>query len=353
VETFAQEMFADSAIIRCRELLSRSARLDLYTTPLAVEDLDELRQALGYDKIHLHGASYGSVTALEYLRRYPHAVRTATLAGVATPAAKLPLQFAEASQRALERLFADCAADADCHGTFPELRRDFEMIQQAISDRRVKFTRTDPHTKQPQILPLMHSTFAERLRLMLYNHESSRLLPLMIHRAAHGDWSLFTQPPATANAAPFGIAFGAYFTITCAESAAIISEDEIRRRTAQTFMGDYRVRRHHAACAHWPRGEIPDEYYLPVHSDVPILMLSGEIDPATPPEYGAKALDTLPNGRQIILHNTPHSYGSSCARELTVKFIASGDTRTLDDRCAHRLVRPPFLLKPPTGRDTN
>ena len=104
---------------------------------------------------------------------------------------------------------------------------------------------------------------------------------------------------------------------------------KLARATAGTFMGDYRTRRHQQACAHWPRGEIDAEYFQPVHAVTPVLMLSGDIDPATPAEFGAQALKTLPNGRQVILRNTPHSYTSPCARDLIVAFIASGSAKEL------------------------
>jgi hypothetical protein len=114
-------------------------------------------------------------------------------------------------------------------------------------------------------------------------------------------------------------------------------------------MGEYRTHRHQQACAHWPRLEIAPEYYQPVRAAIAVLMLSGDIDPATPAVFGAQALKTLPNGRQVILRNTPHSYGSSCTRNLIVTFIASGSARELDTSCAARLRRPPFATELPAG----
>jgi pimeloyl-ACP methyl ester carboxylesterase len=62
-----------------------------YTTPIAMDDLDDVREALGYDTINLWGGSYGTRAGLVFLRRHPDRVRTAILDGVAPVAMKLPL----------------------------------------------------------------------------------------------------------------------------------------------------------------------------------------------------------------------------------------------------------------------
>lgn len=74
-------------------------------------DLDEVRNALGYKRINIAAASYGTLAAQVYIRKYPQHVRSAFLVGVVTPGFKLPLPFARAAQNALEHLFQDCAAD--------------------------------------------------------------------------------------------------------------------------------------------------------------------------------------------------------------------------------------------------
>ena len=114
-----------------------------------------------------------------------------------------------------------------------------------------------------------------------------------------------------------------------------------------TSMGDYRARMHQLACGEWPRNDISSDYLLPVDSDVPVLMLSGDSDPATPMEFGKAAARHLTNSRQVLLRNTPHSYISACARALAVEFIAQGSAENLDATCAERIRRPRFLTELP------
>ena len=126
-----------------------------------------------------------------------------------------------------------------------------------------------------------------------------------------------------------------------------ISENDIVKYTNGTIVDEYRVRRHQRACQEWPRAPLPGDFLEPMKSAAPVLMLSGEIDPATPFEFAQAALTDLPNGRHVILRNTPHSYGSECTRELIVKFITEGSAKNLDESCAARLRRPPFLTELP------
>ncbi len=123
---FFGELFAPERLRACRADLEKVADLKLYSTPIAMADLDEVRAALGYDKINLYGGSYGSTAALAYLRQYPQRVRTATVAGVAPPDMKLPLPFGKGVQNALEHVFADCAADEKCRAAFPRPMADLE-----------------------------------------------------------------------------------------------------------------------------------------------------------------------------------------------------------------------------------
>jgi pimeloyl-ACP methyl ester carboxylesterase len=348
LQNYFREVFPFETISACRQTLERNADLKFYSTPMAMADMEKVRVALGYDKINLYGVSYGTLSAMEYLRRYSNHVRTAMLAGVATPAAKLPLQFAKGAQHAMDKLIEDCAADESCRSAFPGLKDTFASLLNAFAEGPARFalTRQLPKTKQP--VSMSRGVFAERLRLMLYDHSSASLVPFLIHRAAQGDWLPFGQVAVRPTFAPaYTLALGTYLTITCSESVAFTGAEEISEQTAGTFLGDYRIRRHQLACAEWPRDDIPSDYFVPVKSDVPVLMLSGDLDPATPMEFGKAAVAHLTNGRQVLLRNTPHSYTSACARALTVEFIARGSAENLDATCAERIRRPRFLTELP------
>jgi pimeloyl-ACP methyl ester carboxylesterase len=113
---------------------------------------------------------------------------------------------------------------------------------------------------------------------------------------------------------------------------------------AAAFVDADRTRLHVRACREWPRGEIPAAYYAPVASDVPVLMLSGELDAATPARDATEAARTLPNARQVLIKNVAHDYFDDCLRDLVADFFARGSARDLDTRCVEALRRPPFAV---------
>jgi pimeloyl-ACP methyl ester carboxylesterase len=348
LQYYFREIFDIDMVRSCRRSLEERADLKFYTTLLALEDIEEIRRALGYDKINLHAVSYGTLGALEYLRRYPEHVRSAVLAGVASPAAKVPLHFARSTERAMHQLIAACAEDESCRSSFPRLQEDLDTVLNAFARGPVRFELEPPGAKTTQTVALSRGVFVERLRLMLYDHSSASLLPLLIHRAAQGDWRPFGQVAVRPASAPaYTLSLGTYLTITCSESVAFIDPDEIGEKTANTLLGDYRTRRHQAACAEWPRGDVSADFFLPVKTDVPVLLLSGDIDPATPQEFAKIISQSLPNSRHIVLRNTPHNYHSDCARRLAIEFIKNGLAEDLNPRCAEGMRRPPFHTELP------
>ncbi|MSP40592.1 MAG: alpha/beta fold hydrolase [Deltaproteobacteria bacterium] len=347
-QSFFGEILEPSTIRACRDSLDKIADLKHYGTANAVADLEEVRAALNYDKINLYGVSYGTLAAFEYLRRYPERVRAAALAGVLTAAAKLPLHFPTAAELALQRVFEDCHDDESCRGKFPDLRGDFAKVLAGFERGPIMIDIEHPTRKARQSVSLSRAIFSERVRALLHSHSGARVIPLLIHDPAHGNWTTFGKiaaafiPPSA-----FGIATGVYYSVTCGESVAAISEAEIGQESQNTFLGDYRIRRHHQACEAWPRGALDPDIGQPVASTSPILMLSGDSDPATPMSLGKEAMKFLPNARQIILRNTPHSYTSECARSMIAVFISRGEANAVDASCAARQRRPPFVTELP------
>jgi pimeloyl-ACP methyl ester carboxylesterase len=345
-DVFFGPIFPPSLIRKCREALSARADLALYTTPIAMDDLDEVRGALGYRSINLVGASYGTMAALAYIRQHPEHVRAAFLAGVAPPDFRLPLPFARAAQHALDGAFADCAAEPACRDAFPGLRREWSAVLARFDTGPLRVTMIDPATKRPRPIALFRESFVEHIRLLLYSTFSARFVPLVIHRASEGDFLPFQTMAARFN--PGGsLARGMYFSVTCSEAIPFIEEREIVSETRDTFVGDRRIRAHVAACHEWVRGSVPREYAAPVRSGVPVVLFSGEADGATPPWIAASAVRLLDHGRQIVAPHTGHQIDSPCTTDLMQTFIANPSARQLDAACAATAHRPPFATAMP------
>ena len=68
---FDADLLSVPAVRACRARLEKTADLRLYTTEIAVDDLERCARRLGYGPINLYGTSYGSRVAQVYMRRYP------------------------------------------------------------------------------------------------------------------------------------------------------------------------------------------------------------------------------------------------------------------------------------------
>jgi pimeloyl-ACP methyl ester carboxylesterase len=344
--SFFGDILPPDKVRACREKLQEHADLRLYTTPIAMDDLDEVRDALGYNKIDLVGLSYGSIASQVYMRRHPEHVRSVFLVGVATPNIKQPLLFPRSAQRAMDLLFADCIADKTCHSAFPRLQEEFGVVLSRFNNGPLPVEMIDPVSKKRVQVKLSRSSFVEGIRLAMYSTFSQQFMPLIIHRAYVKDYIPFEE--AAVHLSPGAdVARGVYFTITCSEGVPFISAKELTDETKNTYVGPERVQRHIAACKDWPKGNIDSSYIEPVKSDLPVLMISGEVDGSSPTWFGESALKFLPNGRQLKIRYLGHQFEGDCLRDIFTSFIKSGSAKNLDASCTEKIRRPPFATKLP------
>jgi pimeloyl-ACP methyl ester carboxylesterase len=331
----------------CREKLQEHADLRLYTTPIAMDDLDEVRAALGYDKIDLVGISYGSIASQVYMRQHPEHVRSVFLVGVATPNIKQPLLFPRSAQRAMDLLFTDCTADEACHSAFPRLQEEFGVVLSRFDHGPLPVELIDPVSKKRVQARLSRSSFVEGIRLAMYSTGPQQFVPKIIHQAYENDYVPFEV--AAIHVSPgAGVARGVYFTITCSEGVPFITAKELADETQNTYVGPERVQRHITACKEWPTGTIAPGYIEPVKSDLPVLMISGEVDGSSPTWFGESALKFLPNGRQLKIRYLGHQFEGKCLRDIFTSFIKSGSAKNLDASCTEKIRRPPFATQLPS-----
>jgi pimeloyl-ACP methyl ester carboxylesterase len=344
--TFFGDILPRDKVRACLKKLQSTADLRLYTTPIAMDDLDDVRSALGYDKVNLVGLSYGSFAAQIYMRRHPDHVRSAFLVGVATPDIKQPLLFPRGAQHAMDLLFTDCAADELCRNSFPGLQKEFESVLARFAKGHVTMELINPVTRKREQVQVARSSFVERIRLALYTTGTQRFVPLIIHKAFTNDYIPFEE--AALQLSPgAGVARGMYFTVTCSEGVRFITDQDIAQETQGTFVGPERVTRHIEACQDWPKGDIPPSYIDPVKSDAPVLMISGEVDGSSAPWFGENAIKFLPNGRQLKIRYFGHQADGPCLRDIFQKFINTASSKDLDTSCTASIRRPPFATEMP------
>jgi pimeloyl-ACP methyl ester carboxylesterase len=345
----AQEMIGESIVpekVRaCRAELEKKADLTQYTTSISADDLDDVRQAMGYDKINLFGGSYGTLAALVYLRMHGDHVRTITLEGVASPQYRIPVAFSQTTQHSIDQLIARCAADDACHKDFPDLKKEFQAIVDRLEKTPAHFD-VDNGAAGTQPVTLTRGMFVAALRPLLYIPGIVSEFPYMIHLAYQDDWSIYgASVLLVRNAIDKQIDRGMSLSVICAEDIPGTTEAMIRRETAGTYLGDFQVRLYQKGCNQWVRGAIPSDFHAPIRSAVPALLISGALDPATPPEASAQAAKDLSNSRVVVVKEGTHGTGSPCIDGLISQFVAQGSAAAVDASCADQIHLPPFITQ--------
>ena len=350
-QTYFGYFFPLNDVRKCREELEKVADLKLYTTSIAMDDLDDVRQALGYERINILGGSYGTRASLVYLRQHGDHVRTITLHGVVPTDDFMPFDFARRNERALDGLISECAADEACHKAFPNLSEEKKAVLARLlkGPIEVEVNLTDKGNQTAKVR-LPRDLAAEAVRYMLYSTAGGSQVPLFIHQAAAGNYVPLAEAALTFRHDLVSTGSnGMYLSVTCAEDLPWTQAKDASQLAEGTFLGDYRYRQQKEACDLWPRGTVPADYSKPVRSPAPVLILTGEWDPVTPPSNGDEAARYLPNSKHIIVPHGGHGFfgleGLDCIDGLIDRFIETANTKDLDTSCIARVKRRGFVLK--------
>src|ERR1043166_6086764 len=151
-----------------------------------MDDIDDARAALGYDRINIAGGSYGTRAALTYLKRHEQHVRTVTLQGVSPTNQFMPVDFPQQTERALQGVLSECVADEQCNSAFPHIKAEAQSVLSELVKGPVEVKIQKPHSSERVKVKLSRDLAAEAIRYMLYSPVPASRVPLLIHTAAQG-----------------------------------------------------------------------------------------------------------------------------------------------------------------------
>ena len=336
-----------TAAPRClAELQASGVDVSLYNTVETVADVDAVRAALGYERVNLWGGSYGTRVAQEYARRYPARVRSMVLDGAAPPAMKITLDIWPAREAALGDVLAACAEDPACSAAYPNQNATLARIRTALGESRT-VTIVDPKSGAPRELPMTFDVVIGALQSLVYAPELASLIPPLLERAEAGDFApLVAAATISAGDLDQNLNPALHYAVTCAEDAPRVTPADMSKLLA-TMRAPSLAQRSAAACAAWPHATMPDDFYAPLNSTIPTLILSGSLDPVTPPADGAIVAASLSNVRHVVAAGyghivTPHA----CAPRLVEKFVDAAGFARLPQSCLDYLAtskRPPIF----------
>jgi pimeloyl-ACP methyl ester carboxylesterase len=356
----------DARVAACAKRLAAKADLTRYTTSIAMRDLDEVRARLGYERIDLWGGSYGTRAALEYARQFPQRVRSMTLDGVAPAWQKLPISLGVDAYATIGTMVGACAHDAGCSKQYPELAAQVDKLLDRLDGGDAQTTVANPVTGRRQTIRVTAGGLAALLRAPLYASLTASLLPAAVTQAAGGDFdALAALTYSLAGELDEHLALGMHLSVVCSEDMPAISSADLEAvraeglhsafdgrpdRFAAIYLAQYR-----RLCAQWPSTTAPPAFFETLAGKpgaaIPTLLLSGGIDPATPPAHADEVARAMTHAAHLVAPNVGHGVSlQGCAPDLIEKFVKNADPKAIDGACLRAIPRPLFFVPLVEGR---
>ncbi len=317
-----------------------------FTTSVAIQDLELLRQSLGLETWTMYGVSYGTRVALHYTRRHPQHVRALIVDGIVPTGLILGANVLHNSEAAFNALDGRCQKDADCSATFGPLRPKLEQLRETLGDAAT-ITLPHPVTGEPTTTPLTYEHVAATIRLSLYAPETMATIPFMIDEALAGRYlPLAAQSILALEKVSESIADGMHNAVVCTEDAPFFGAAEADRLAqARTYLGANMIDTLKTVCALWPRGVLDADLHTSFKSAVPTLILSGELDPITTPAYGERLLQQFSQGLHLVARGQGHGVlARSCMPRLAARFAADPLDRSINTLCLDKSPPTPIFL---------
>lgn len=337
------------------------ADLSRYTTPYAIHDLEQVRKAMGYTSINVWGGSYGTRVILAYLREHPESIDAAILDGAAPVSMGIPHYTDDDASQALATVFSLCQRSPACAQAFPNLQTRWLSLLDKLKLEPISIPLQHPRTQEQVLVYLDDTVLSGWVRTALYSREASALLPLAIDSATKQDFAQLFSLLAVSTDTHSGekvqmISEGLYMSIICTEDGNLVNTaPTTSANTSSTkyaidaegakLIRTHGVTHHQRLCTLYPKSGPDPEYYEPVNTAVPSLILSGELDPVTPPRWADSASAGFSNVRHIRVKGGHHGVsGLGCMPRLIVKFFEQQQLSDDDVSCVDAIQPAAFFV---------
>lgn len=323
-------MTFDAAML-CRDrLVSEGYSLSAYNTTQSAADVNAIRIALGYEQVNLYGGSYGSLLAQAVMRDYPEGIRSVAINSVWPLEKSLFVEASTTTANAVVDLLDACAASEACDRAYPDLQDVLFQVIDRLNAEPIPITVTNPLDGQSYASLLNGDAVFGNLVTFLYLTDIIPVLPQAIFDVYNGDYELMTQLSSTRLVLFDLTSRGMMFSVLCVEDlVGRTAEDllEVRQTLPRQLQGgadpadevEYGI---FGICENWPVAQAGQSIKEPLVSDIPTLVLEGEFDPVTPPEYGQLVSSYLSNSVFFELPGVGHDVLSrECARSIAGAFV--------------------------------
>lgn len=325
---------------------THKSSLPFFTSAEIVRDIEEMRRVMGYPKLSLWGGSFGSRLVQHYARAFPATTRLAIMDAVAPVGVSLIDAAPRAAEAALANIDAHCRSDMACRKTSPALRADIKSILDSfVRPRSLRVT--DPVTGRVTTMEMDRHYLAYVIHLTLYNPQSRALLPQLVAAAKQGRFEpLLAMGALSGKALSEQISVSANFSALCAEDWTLTIRDKSDKTS---ILGMSQTEMLRDICPVWTSRKLSPAFLQPFKSNVPALLLSGVLDPITPPDGGTNAARYFTNATHVVVPASAHiSSTFGCAPRQIAAFVSAGKTTAADWACIRR-AKPPAPLGTPNG----
>lgn len=317
--------------------------LSAYNTAENAADIADLRVALGVDAWDVYGVSYGSKLAAVLLRDHPEGIRSVVLDSVSPPNLNIAENWWSAPAGSFHGIFAACAAQPACASAYPNLESDFSNTVTSLTSAPVVVQTTGPDG-DPLSLNIDGFVLAHAVIMSTERHDASGV-PKMITDAAAGRYDdvvaatvEYMTPAPIIGVGGHGLAFGVF----CSESADLTTEQATLAHAKSVLpqFPDQVLRiqpkqgRLFTECPAWDVPPADPSMMDPVVSDVPVLIMEGDFDAATAPEWVDLITPGLSKSQVVHFPFTGHSTlgKSACAQDVMNSFLKD-PTQPVDSSC--------------------
>ncbi len=302
-ETVYQMTYRDGSDMRIdamedcySRLVNEGVDLSGYDVLENAADIDYLRQALGYETINIYSASYGTRLAMIFMKEYPDVIRSVVLDSVLPPDLNPFEAEVEGVLFSFESLF-DAARD-----DFPEIETYFYGILDSLEETPVEavgYHYDSDGTATEHIISVNGVKFVIYVLSALKETPYDTSLPKNIHYMyTTADYQLvadawiadldFFYPDGEAGSDSPSV--GMFNSVFGANDAYYTNEDTIQSiidlnvdsYSIASWLSTHFIHMEPEILRKWDVDPLPESIREPVISDIPVLMMVGTLDNATP-----------------------------------------------------------------------
>jgi pimeloyl-ACP methyl ester carboxylesterase len=308
---------------KCRERFAEQG-IDptLYDIHQNAADFGMIAQAMGYESVNFYGTSWGTRLGLIILRDHPERIRTLILDSVLPPHINPMENAAPGFYRAFQNMAARCEADALCRTAYPNLQQMYEDTYARLQREPI------PLTVDGLTLQVTANGFAGAIYRAFLSGED--VIPSYISNIAQNDTRALEQSTSAIleyNQLPEQ----APFFSECTDFVGTTTLDRIHLKAANLpaayhIPGDFDGENGYLYCKQWTGDIPPKRPEARTVSDLPVLILSGEQDAITPPEWAREVASTLSKGQMYTFAGLTHGTAADpCVQSVIVGFLQNPD----------------------------